>query len=170
MSWRVLIRRVECNKVVQDSQAGPVTPQWSRHPHFSFSTNERNIDIFRRKKSVYIFVKTAAVLTFERFSIDYQRQQPPMRFVCYSIKYVIVFSRTNIITVTKINMTAILIFILECSICQIAIASFIGPTIVLLPGSYKYRSDINWVSEWKGNSCTCWSNPIPLAKVNCNLN
>ena len=31
-------------------QAGPVTPQWSRHPRFSFSTNERNIDIFHRKR------------------------------------------------------------------------------------------------------------------------
>ena len=38
MSWRVLIRRVEWNKAVHDSQAGPVTPQWSRHPRFSFST------------------------------------------------------------------------------------------------------------------------------------
>ena len=51
MSWRVLIRRVEWNKAVHDSQAGPVTPQWSRHPRFSFSTNERNIDIFRRNKA-----------------------------------------------------------------------------------------------------------------------
>ena len=50
MSWRVLIRRVEWNKAVHDSQAGPVRPQWSRHPRFSFSTNEGNIDIFRRKK------------------------------------------------------------------------------------------------------------------------
>ena len=56
-----------------DKWAGQVTPKWSRHPRCSFSANERNIGIPREKKSIHVFVKTVQVLTFDRFSIDYQR-------------------------------------------------------------------------------------------------
>ena len=68
----MLTRRVEWNKAVHDSQAGQLRPSDPVTLVLALAPMKET-DIFRRKKSIYIFVKTAAVLTFERFSIDYQR-------------------------------------------------------------------------------------------------